>query len=834
MSTSNAGQEARALSGLSKAAGDTSRTRTQNLWALAALGMLTLIAFWDVVPIQRGLVYRDHTLIFRPLWWSVREQLLAGQLPILNLGSSIDLPLERSNNSAAFTPLTLVLLILPFDVSYDLFVLGHVVLGAWGAFLLARTLGASLESASLAGGLALSGPWISFQSLVVGLIGLAWAPWVLLAFLHALRSPARKSAAVLGVVGGFQAQALIPEVLLVDVIGAAWLFLRERRQNAPSKLRILGTLIGALGIAVGVSLIDVLPQLMALRGSPRAAGFSYDEVSGWALTPMLGFVELLTPAFFAPPELPFANVPAVTGSAADPPYLPSIYLGGLLPLALAGLQLRRLERAKTAWVSALACGLFVLIALGKHTPLHQLVSSLPILSSSRYAIKYLVPATSALAILAILAHSDLPGGARYLRLFGFSAAWVTASFVGWVLLDSPEAGAWLRRELVPVASLPAYSGMTSKLAAELTGEVMRGRLVHSMIFGSGLAVLALVVRTKPGARLLIATWVLLDLAIGAQFSIRGTNLKAHALDPELASRIEGRDHRVFLTAIPPIPATAWSTDVSAYESYEIEQARSGFRAFDRTRRFFALDVDGQGETTYQRAYEAIADLSWEQRLRVLQRGAVRYVLTHFELPLDKVESRAYPDGRSLFVYEIPKPRAYAQISTRWVRVRDEGPRIVRAATTVEPDVAILIEPSLIEPHAGAESSEAVVIDGCGRMVARSSSVSLDLVGVSAAGMRLVPDRSEGDPRVSLRTSSRCRAIVSVAEVVSPGWVVKIDGQRAKVLTTDVGYLGVEVPAGAHQITFAYESLTRKLFPIAVLSWLLALFLWGWPTRERPR
>ncbi len=69
-------------------------------------------------------------------------------------------------------------------------------------------------------------------------------------------------------------------------------------------------------------------------------------------------------------------------------------------------------------------------------------------------------------------------------------------------------------------------------------------------------------------------------------------------------------------------------------------------------------------------------------------------------------------------------------------------------------------------------------------------------------------------RVTLRTRGRSPAIVVLADAWFPGWEATGDGEPARVLRANVGFRGVAVPAGSHEIEMRYRP--------ASLRWGIAL------------
>ena len=69
----------------------------------------------------------------------------------------------------------------------------------------------------------------------------------------------------------------------------------------------------------------------------------------------------------------------------------------------------------------------------------------------------------------------------------------------------------------------------------------------------------------------------------------------------------------------------------------------------------------------------------------------------------------------------------------------------------------------------------------------------------------------------MRTDLATDSVVSVARQALPGWSVEVDGEAADEVVVDGLFLGVEVPAGEHVITWRYSS--PWLVPTLIVSLL---------------
>src|SRR6266487_1911986 len=97
----------------------------------------------------------------------------------------------------------------------------------------------------------------------------------------------------------------------------------------------------------------------------------------------------------------------------------------------------------------------------------------------------------------------------------------------------------------------------------------------------------------------------------------------------------------------------------------------------------------------------------------------------------------------------------------------------------------------------------------------------------------VLDRDYSKVEVSVRTQTD--GVLVLPDPYYPQWHVKVDGKPAKLLEVDHAFRGVKVPAGAHQVVFAYQDRAMQAgFLLSLLTCLGILGLWVWSRRRAPR
>ncbi len=180
---------------------------------------------------------------------------------------------------------------------------------------------------------------------------------------------------------------------------------------------------------------------------------------------------------------------------------------------------------------------------------------------------------------------------------------------------------------------------------------------------------------------------------------------------------------------------------------------------------------------------------------ILSLAGARWGLVHRNAPVydDVVARLATHRGwrvlqatEHVYLLENPQARPYLQAYRGGAVVADEAFPLEWLPMCLERGYA------LVEGAAGEGPWAAAGADGCG-----------SLPPVGEAGVRL-----EGGPPVRDEIRVRVQAdedfVLLVAESWYPHWRAEVDGRKAPLLRVNGGFLGVAVPAGAHEVRFAYR------------------------------
>lgn len=332
-------------------------------FSLALLTLLASLLFFAPLVKREAFSFRDHTDYFQPLRWFTAEELRAGRVPLWNPYNASGEPWLANPQTGVFYPPSWVFLVAPFATAYMLYLLFHVLLLGWSAYLLFVRSGSPGAAMVGAVALMLGGPTLSMLDVSNNLATFAWIPLVVWCALE--RAPIRGAFAL--------ALAFLAGEPFFAAVAAVMFVVASRRMR---DIAIAGV------TAFGLCAIQLLPFLAMLRGSDRARGLDGKHVLLHSMAPG-DWLRLFT-------------FPQLDENAFDPRlhqhFIPLIYVGVVVgALAAVGLVVAFRKKATWGWLALLAFA--VVIGTGP-----AFVASMP-LTLFRYPAR-LVP-LAAMAIVAI-------------------------------------------------------------------------------------------------------------------------------------------------------------------------------------------------------------------------------------------------------------------------------------------------------------------------------------------------------------------------------------------------------------------------------------------------
>jgi len=360
-------------------------------------------------------VLRDFSVFGYPIAHYHRECFWRGELPLWNPLNNCGLPFLAQWNTMTLYPGSLCYLLLPLPWSLGFFMLLHLWLGGFGMYAIARRWTGLNFTAALAG-VAYAFHGLMQQSLMwpnnIAAFGLL--PWVVLTVESGVREGGRKLV-IAALVGALQMLTGAPEVIVFTWLICGALLSSELVKRTTENVSRAALTHYALRFTALISLVtllaaaQLLPFLDLLRHSQRDAGF---DNSVWSL-PAWGFANYLVPLFRC--VLTSPGVPLHGGQSWT-----SSYYTGAGVLALALLAVLRVSDRRSRLLSLLGA-ICLVLALGRTGLLYSIFERILPLGVMRYSVKFVIPLTFILPLLAAFAIKELFRDAKPFSLApGFS------------------------------------------------------------------------------------------------------------------------------------------------------------------------------------------------------------------------------------------------------------------------------------------------------------------------------------------------------------------------------------------------------------------------------
>jgi hypothetical protein len=338
--------------------------------ALAAV----LACFFSPALLGRGqFLFRDSGRMHVPVKTYVAEELRRGHLPQWNPYSGLGSPLVSGAVDAVQHPFNLLLLALPFDLGFKLWIVLCYLVAATGVWLWARRLGCGRLGAFTAGlAFALSGHLVSSSDNVTYLSGMAPVPWILAAAHDWIERGGAGRLALLGAASALSAAGGDPQgwgfaIALLPVYAA--LFLGSALGARAAAVR--GVI--AAGAAAVAAAPFILPVVAWIPHSSRANPIGAVEYLRWNLHP-LRLLELVLPHLTrsARGALEADVFRTYAGDALNvAPWVLSVYAG----VSVVGLAVFGAVRARSARILVLGAAVATWMAMGAR--------ELPVLGEAR-------------------------------------------------------------------------------------------------------------------------------------------------------------------------------------------------------------------------------------------------------------------------------------------------------------------------------------------------------------------------------------------------------------------------------------------------------------------
>lgn len=807
-------------------------TRGRDVGAVIALGLLGTAFLFEMVSMDAVPVARDIQVFFVPhkhiLWDAFQRWEIPLWTPLVRTGY----PVLANFQSGVFYLPHWLFGVLPFLTTFNLLVVGHLLLGGLGAYFLGRKLDLGPAAAWVAGAsFMLGGYFVSLTNLVNALQAAAWVPVMAAVLLHHVQAWEPKTLALTLAVYLLGFLAGEPQTFVLGAVVALAVALVHGPALGPDARRARVRSVATMGLTAaavaGLAAVQVLPTVEMLGQSQRGAGLTTSQAGRYSLSPVR-LVHLLVPNDFSDPTYRFGEKMQLGGIA---PWLFSVYVGVAALVAAWHARFDRRRRGLAVlWACLAAVG--VVLALGSHAPVYPwLLEHVPATSMFRFPEKYFLFTGLAVPMLAgqgteavlrrpeidrldrVVALSALLTGLAARLIWGTRPDLIHGLLRGW----SPEAPALEHFAFAYVE----WGGNLDVLLGVLVAAVGVAALYRKGRLGR-----------RPFVCLLLAT-------VAVDFWVAHRELNP-VVDPTFYTRPPAAERH-----IPPDERTAYRYRASpfgeqtgslySYPGLPREAAKWMWQQTMQPNVPALWDIASHGSNDaihlewIVHSDELLRDLDPDRRRRLLRIGSVKWVYRPHPDP-GLAASRVSPlDTVPGHVHELrdPLPRAYLAEGRRfsteiealnWVLSPTSDHRgevaIVRQgreASDVPPDsvpAAIPPEDSLAPPAREAGDRE--------RWRPRA---------------RIVADEGE---RIEVRVEPEDASHLVLTDTWYPGWHAYVDGEERPLRRANYFFKAVRVRPGDETVVFRYRSepFRRGALISGGAFVLVAAGLAGWAIRRR--
>ncbi|HWS70995.1 MAG TPA: hypothetical protein VN605_02725 [Thermoanaerobaculia bacterium] len=738
------------------------RTARADRVALLLLAGCAIAVFSDILFLGSGFYYRDVTMGFIPCAAIMRDALLHGEFPVWTRQLSAGQPLAANPAFQAFYPSSWLALLPRFPFGFQLEVVAHVVLAACGMYALLRRWMLSVQ-ASLFGAIAFAfgGGFLSLTNVVSTMRPVAWWPLIVLFVGEYVRRGRRRDGALAALTLAMALLALEPSVVLETAILCAAVVFLLRAHLTPRRMAGLTLAVVA---AFAIASVQLMPAIDLQRDSGRAGGLTYDDAMSWSM-PLLRPFEVVFPDFLGSVGIDLAHFRG--GMLYDPPRAPwllSLYNGLLVAvLCLAGFALRM-----RGWLAAASLALIsYLLAIGVHGPLVPLLYRAGILRSIRYPEKFAVLGLFVAIVFAATVFDRLVEERRVARAVLIATGCVALLAIAGALAPNPP-------RLSPHDLRFALGASVAGTAARRAWWIAIARLIVIA------AVLVVLLRTRDRRALTLALLVT-AIDLGVRIDDVAPRMPARYFEPPsiaAATADAGHDVRLFHEAdfpgLPPEQQIRFPVDHDPFWSVRnammpLTSATWGLQS--------VLDADITGLNLAPT--NEFARATWET--------AVLH-LPAWPLPLLRMANAGY--------------RIRADHSNRV-----DGVRVEEVATNPR----YWFADQLVKVHSRQEFVRALGSRRWSRRVA--------FVGFApfapAPGTVISVDETRRAATLHIEADDRAFLVISVTP--HRYWRAQLDGRDVQLMVANVGFQGIVVPKGAHELTMRYSN------PVITACGLLAIF-----------
>ena len=366
---------------------------------------------------------------------------------------------------------------------------------------------------------------------------------------------------------------------------------------------------------------------------------------------------------------------------------------------------------------------------------------------------------------------------------------------------------------LPTDALPI--GVNFSEYANIAANSIQERALHATCFSLGIVLLIGFLATRKENPPAWTKWALcgllvLDLSLGARFTVFGGPLEPNSPPPEIIDTIASLDHFVFVAT--PQNARAQFQPIEGETDFASSVRSGNLRGHithKRIRFFRDIDRNGLSPQSASLAISALQTSNLREALRVFERAGTAWMSSYQPGVFQDHLTLDIENEQTQYFYRLPPVRSYVANHFEWKFLDLNKMNPQEQADYVkglDPKVAFVTSPLSAELNPSCTSSTAT------------------------ATTTYTRDKSQN--RIDVISESTCPRLVSVLETLMPNWRVYVDDQAAPMYNVDFGQIGTLLPPGKQKIRFQYEPSSGPWIKLSAISWLLALLLLFLPSRKR--
>ncbi|HEX7155222.1 MAG TPA: hypothetical protein VF618_27380 [Thermoanaerobaculia bacterium] len=761
--------------------------------AILFLILLPTAFFADVLFGVNQFYMRDLTRYYYPTKQILRTIAYGGEFPLWNRWFSAGQPMAANPEHEAFYPLTWLILLPNYDLGFRLHILIHLYIALLGMYALLRSMELR-PPAAFFGALSfgLGGLFLSYINLLPIMFCAAWLPLTCLYVRKFLFKPSVRDFALSALFLGLQCLVGEPTTVVQSGFLLGMYALYRGWYSTPRVAKMITNvawigLISLMAFAVGAA--QMLPAADHVTDSARSRVFDFSLVSAWSF-PWAKLAEVIYPNFLG--YMSIKQVMWYWGGGLYPgmgsPFLFNIYCGLLLTALAIGGGFARRRGARFVLIVSLFS---LLIALGGNTPLLRALYDAGIATAIRYPEKFILIAVFALILFASQMLQRILDGDKAVR----------DSAIGFVLAVTLVAAV-----IAVLTFFPIYGQTFSKIWG-----LTPGGGANKMI---GLSANGWIVAAVRGGALLFLLWSVRFLkrkiwyVLALLFVCIDLGPVVHQLNPRMPQRFFTKSPEANKT-LPPNRNEYRVFHESDWYGQE-EVAKKYFSTGDAVywivrNGIYPMTPAGQGiATVMERDYDKTALLptidlvesvwdvkrsgrkDWWQPFVAMSNSWYRGIYRPYDAEWKRTKGRMKSAQPIQFVKVDPSPRYY--FADQLVTIKDRK------------DFANqLIKNSYSRRVAFLTRNTFVPADG--RVLGWRETANTAVIDVESNG----------------------RAFLVMSVTPHKFWNVTLSGKRVEPVVTNIGFQGLEVPAGRHRILMNYRNphiergVTITLIAAAILG-----------------